>query len=105
MRDIVFHNRLEAESVARSCKHLEGSVECYYLVRQLDTHCECRHNPPIKGVYLAKKLSLQVNWLSHNGEVSIRGLVVSALGFQIGNALVVVHLPETFHTSLALQFS
>jgi len=52
MRDIVFHNRLEAESVARSCKHLEGSVEYYYLVRQLDTHCECRHNPPIKGVYL-----------------------------------------------------
>lgn len=45
----------------------------------------------------AKKLSLQVNWLSRNGEVSIRGLVVSALGFQIGDALVVVHLPEISH--------
>jgi hypothetical protein len=24
MRDVVFHNRLKAESVAWSCKHLEG---------------------------------------------------------------------------------
>ena len=60
---------------------------------------------PLRGVYLghanqeiviAGKLIV-----TRNGEVGIRGFVVFGLGFQIGDALVVVHLPETFHT----QFS
>jgi hypothetical protein len=42
--------------------------------------------------------------VARNGEVGIRGLVVFGLRFQIRDALVVVHLLETFHTLLTIPF-
>jgi hypothetical protein len=51
------------------------------------------------GIVIAGKLAVTCN-----DEVGIRGLVIFGLGFQIGDALVVVYLPEAFHTSLAFQF-